>query len=457
MNEKDGHHPFSRQSMFIHQYTKPMRHRFILFLLFLTVATGIQAQVADAGIDPLAPKVLQWVKHSQADSLLSHCTPQVKAQMPAATLNGLWQQLLQQTGEWKEQGPWQHETKQGLDIYHVILTFARATLQFHVILTPDRQVAGFTLTPVPPSAETPTQGTPIPAHCTERDITVAHGAISLPGTLTLPAHPQGKVPMVVMVQGSGPSDRNESVGPNKPFRDLAWALAEKGIASLRYDKRTFVYGQRTAEVSNGIVNYDSEITEDAVEALSLAARQPETDTHHIYLLGHSLGGTLAPRIAQKSATPISGIIFLAAMARPFWDVVKEQLLYISICSDDATLRQPDWTSTQLKQMKAALPPEYLQMQESYQAIATAQSLPPQQRMLFMQGGHDYQVTEEDFKLWKASLAQSHPQAEFCYFDQLDHLFRPLPEMATPRDYKRPGKISPDAVQAIVRFVLNENK
>ena len=78
-------------------------------------------------------------------------------------------------------------------------------------------------------------------------------------------------------------------------------------------------------------------------------------------------------------------------------------------------------------------------------------------MLFMQGGHDYQVTEEDFKLWKKSLAQSHPQAAFCNFDQLDHLFRPLPEMATPRDYKRPGKISSEAIQTIVSFVLDENK
>ncbi|MDZ7606573.1 MAG: hypothetical protein U5K79_13515 [Cyclobacteriaceae bacterium] len=58
--------------------------------------------------------------------------------------------------------------------------------------------------------------------------------------------PKGKnsFPIVLFVHGSGPNDRDETIGPNKPFRDIAYGLAEKGIASLRYDKRTFVYGIR---------------------------------------------------------------------------------------------------------------------------------------------------------------------------------------------------------------------
>ena len=75
----------------------------------------------------------------------------------------------------------------------------------------------------------------------ERDITVGADDFKLPGTLTLPVGKK-KAPVVILVHGSGPQDRDETVGPNKPFRDLAWGLAERGIATVRYDKRTKVYG-----------------------------------------------------------------------------------------------------------------------------------------------------------------------------------------------------------------------
>ena len=61
--------------------------------------------------------------------------------------------------------------------------------------------------------------------------------LNCPVTLTLPVGKK-KAPVVILVHGSGPQDRDETVGPNKPFRDLAWGLAERGIATVRYDKRT---------------------------------------------------------------------------------------------------------------------------------------------------------------------------------------------------------------------------
>lgn len=163
----------------------------------------------------------------------------------------------------------------------------------------------------------------------ERDIVINHDGVSLPGTLTLPDNVEGHVPVVVMVQGSGPADRDETIGPNKPFAELAQRLANMGIATIRYDKRTKVYGARTAEVSGGRIDYDTEVTDDAVQALKQAAALPEADTTRIFVLGHSLGATLAPRIATKAQSPIAGIICLAALARPFWDTVRDQIRYIA--------------------------------------------------------------------------------------------------------------------------------
>src|SRR5437868_1155092 len=70
----------------------------------------------------------------------------------------------------------------------------------------------------------------------EREVTVGKGEWELPGTLGLPKG-SGPFPAVVLVQGSGPQDRDETMGVNKPFQDIAWGLASNGIAVLRYDKR----------------------------------------------------------------------------------------------------------------------------------------------------------------------------------------------------------------------------
>ena len=75
-------------------------------------------------------------------------------------------------------------------------------------------------------------------------------------------------------------------------------------------------------------------------------------------------------------------------------------------------------------------------------------------MLFVQGGHDYQVTKEDFDLWRTALEQSHQKAEFHYFDTLDHLMRPLPRMAVPANYYEPGIMSHDVTTLIGNFVKN---
>ena len=73
---------------------------------------------------------------------------------------------------------------------------------------------------------------------TERGFEVVNGEHRLPGTLCLP---DGDVrAVVVFVHGSGPQDRDETLGPNRFFLSLAHAFAAEGIASLRYDKRTFV-------------------------------------------------------------------------------------------------------------------------------------------------------------------------------------------------------------------------
>src|SRR5215472_10376294 len=162
----------------------------------------------------------------------------------------------------------------------------------------------------------------------ERDMSIPSGGLSIPATLCLPSQGKGKLPLVVMVAGSGPHDRDETVGPNKPFADLAHGLAEQGIASLRFDKRTWLLRQGKIEKPGPeVVTLKWEFEDDAVAALDFAHKIPEADSQRIFLLGHSLGAMAVPSIATQ-ASPESkprGIVMLAAGSRPHFAYVDDQI------------------------------------------------------------------------------------------------------------------------------------
>ena len=132
-------------------------------------------------------------------------------------------------------------------------------------------------------------------------ITVAADAdYPLPGLLPLPDG-AGPFPAVLLVHGSGPQDRDEAVGPNRPFRDLAVGLADLGVASLRYDKRTFAHGKRLADALQGRLSVEEEVIRDALCAAALLRAEPLIRPDRVYLLGHSMGGMLAPASTRRAA------------------------------------------------------------------------------------------------------------------------------------------------------------
>lgn len=145
-------------------------------------------------------------------------------------------------------------------------------------------------------------------------ITVAADAdYPLPGLLTLPDG-AGPFPAVLLVHGSGPQDRDEAVGPNRPFRDLAVGLADLGVASLRYDKRTFAHGKRLADALQGCLSVEEEVIRDALCAAALLRAEALIRPDRVYLLGHSMGGMLAPRIDAEGGA-FAGLIFWAGTPR----------------------------------------------------------------------------------------------------------------------------------------------
>lgn len=144
----------------------------------------------------------------------------------------------------------------------------------------------------------------------------------LDGILVLPDQLTEKVPAVVLVQGSGPSDRDETVGANKPFLDIANGLAEMGIASIRYDKRTLIYGEKMVEKASEIT-VNEETIQDALFASRLLKDDPRIDADRIFIVGHSLGGMLAPRIDAEGGD-FAGLVIIGGTSRDLDEVIIDQ-------------------------------------------------------------------------------------------------------------------------------------
>jgi hypothetical protein len=149
----------------------------------------------------------------------------------------------------------------------------------------------------------------------ERTVTLdVTDSCDLGGTLSVPT---GEEPVlgVVIVHGSGPVDRDRTLGPNRPHKELAWGLASRSVAVLRYDERT-----AACDVSVPELGIDDTTTDDALGRLRAEER---VANGRVFVVGHSLGGQLASRIAERDGCP-AGAVMLAPAARPFVDAYLDQ-------------------------------------------------------------------------------------------------------------------------------------
>jgi dienelactone hydrolase len=340
--------------------------------------------------------------------------------------------------------------------------FSKVSVNIQFTLTDSGQLAGLYFrpanAPLPPVWQRPTYSRP--ESFREREVTVGDDAWKLGGTLLIPV---GKPPFpaLVLVHGPGPSDRDESIYSNKIFADLAEGLATRGLAVLRYDKRTKIY---TATMSEMDYTVQQETVEDAVRAAALLRHQPEIDPNRIFILGHSLGGYLAPRIAAQDGK-LAGLIFLAANARPVEIMALEQNEYVASLgngpSPEIQKRLADLRAEVLKvknlepgktnpPVLMGLPLAYLLDLKAYDPLAAAKRLAIP--MLFLQGERDFQVTMKDFDLWKSALG-GRSNVTFRAYPGLNHLFLVGEGKSSPAEYRVTGNFNVEAVGGIANWLL----
>src|SRR5437016_13302600 len=152
-----------------------------------------------------------------------------------------------------------------------------------------------------------------PAAAIETPYTIHRPGLGLAGTLTVPRGVRGPVPVAVIIAGSGPTDRNGNsvmgIRPNS-YAQLAWRLAERGIATLRYDKRGMPGTKGTFDMTKMTLDDFAADARAAAESLAHDAR-----FSRVILLGHREGSSLA-LIAARAGQPVTAVISVAGLGRP---------------------------------------------------------------------------------------------------------------------------------------------
>jgi len=416
------------------------------------------ADVAAAGkqfVDSLA-------KHDYAAAVEQYDAT-MKAALPEAKLREAWQAVQTQAGPFQKQVSARTQKVQGYDVVLVTCQFEKTKLDTKVVFDSKGKVAGLFFLP----SQLPAEAFGAPSYAQtnafrERETQVGTGQWALPATLTLPQG-TGPWPAIILVHGSGPQDRDETVGANKPFRDLAWGLGSKGIAVLRYEKRTKAHAIELAGIASQIT-LKEETVDDALSAVKLLRSTEGINPTRIYILGHSLGGMAAPRIAAADPE-IAGLIILAGATRPFEDLVVEQTRYLISLQGQPTpeatakLAETERLMAQVRKLSAADASStnlifgagagYWLDLRNYDQVATAKGL--KQPMLILQGARDYQVTEPDFDGWRKGIG-SRPNVTYKLYPDLNHLFITGAGKSTPSEYETPGHVAEIVVSDIAAWM-----
>jgi uncharacterized protein len=337
------------------------------------------------------------------------------------------------------------------------------------------ELAGLQLAPL--SAAAPVEPWQAPAYVDagrfdEREVTLGSGPMSVPGTLSIPRAAESaagtlsipraaksapgtlgipraaeSVPALVLLPGSGALDRDETIGRNKPLKDVAWGLASRGVAVLRFDKVTHAHAGELRDAQDFTLS--DEYVPSALAAIGLLAHEPTVDPARIFLLGHSLGGTVAPRIAAADPS-VAGLILMAGGAQPLhWTIVRQARHLASLRPQDASaadgvidslseqaslVDSPELTTeTPPSQLPLGAPAAYWLDLRDYDPAAAAAAL--HKPILILQGGRDYQVTvDDDLARWQGALGDD-PQVTIRVYPEHNHLFTPGSGPSSPAEYE----------------------
>lgn len=428
-----------------------------------TPVTPTPTPLADASFAERSEQFVELLADGEYEMAWDRTSGPLAAQLSPADLRQLWATMQDRYGEF--QGTGDPETRPAANGVAVVVPvrFADGDRLFRFVFGQGDGGLTFVPTETPESADADSSiiGLLIlapysPAEYVDRDAfdersleLTATGDCSLPARLSLPTG-ESSVPGVVIVHGSGPADRDSALGATRPYRDLAWGLASRGVAVLRYDKRTRQCAMDPAETT-----IDSVVVDDALSTVERLRDHDRVD--EVAVAGHSFGGALAPLIARRDGD-LAGTVHLAANARPLHRLLLAQNEFLA----NADAQVTDEERQRIEQIREGVrriedgevapgetvlgaPGAFWESLLDYDRFETARSLSLPMR--FLQGTADWQVTvDEDLSRWRSELDRENVSAET--FEGLTHRF------AEDRNHPAGAAAAGNVARAVVEDVAS---
>lgn len=372
-----------------------------------------------------------------------------------------WQTLISRLGPFQKEQSAELSANGENATIKFVWRFERGAATGRLILDKGDRIAGLwfdrmdLLVPPPKYAD--------PEKFTEKEVKVSAGRFELNGKLTLPKDAE-KPPVAILLHGSGPQDMDQSIGGVQMFRDLAWGLASKEIAVLRFDKRTRAHPLATQPADWTL---ETESIEDARAAIKLLRARDDVDPRKIFVVGHSLGAMAAPYVAREEQD-LAGLVLICAAGRPILDLVEEQVAYVAEVDgavDPNEIRQLQTIREQLQIIRggnaASMPGLLLGQPGIYWSrmnelapweVAGRLNCP----ILILHGGRDYQVGRVDAETWK-KFASDHKDAKHRYYDKLNHLLVAGEGPSSPNEYGQTANVDEELVRDLAEWIRTTAK
>ncbi len=432
-----------------------------LFLLLFIPFNFAIAQQKD--YKAKAEKVFEQIRNREFSKVTAQFDTNISGRIDTTKLRALWDKLLPLVGPFKKVISIENVPKDSNNIVIQHLQFEKRKIDFKLVYSDNGKIKGILFLPEMPRERYKLPNYYKPELIKDSSLSIQNGPFRLPGILTLP-NKTGRFPLVLLIHGTGPNDKDETVGPMKIFKDISIGLASQGFAVYRYDKRTRAYSVISA--LNKKLTIEDESIEDVIAAVKILKSNPSIDSNAIYLCGHGMGGMILPRIAKK-LPEIKGLIYLGANARPLEDIFYDQTAYIlsydtlikdhkayldSIRKESSKikmLREKDQDSTYIFRF----PHSYWLDMNKYNPVLTAKEL--KTPMLFLFGARDYQVTDVDINLWKDGLKST--SVEFKTYVNLSHFFIDGIGKSLPSEYNKSGNVDIEVINDITKWILSTTK
>ena len=264
------------------------------------------AAQSNGEVERIAQTVVEQIVKGEYAAAYNQFDSNLQSAFSEAQLKSTWEQIIAQVGPYQKSTGVRTTILQGRQIVIVTCQFEKDLLDIQLGFNEQSKIVGLSFAQAKAAPAQTVYSAPEYVKAgsfSEVEVTIGEGEWALPGTLTLPSCGSEPAPAFVLIHGSGPNDRNETIGPNQPFHDLAWGLASHCIAVLRYDKRTLTHASKFTPQVLATFTPQQEVVEDVLSAVQLLRQTTGIDPHKIYLLGHSEGGHASSQDRSTGSQP----------------------------------------------------------------------------------------------------------------------------------------------------------